>query len=69
MVHFRVLEQMIDLKVVENLDVDIYPEVGTDLGLGIDLEAGIDLEVYIDTGVGLEVCIDTGVDLEEHIIL
>ena len=66
MVHFQFLVQMIDQKVVGNLELGTNLEVDN---LEARTETGVDLEVYIDTAVDLEVCTKSGVDLEECIIL
>ena len=54
-VHFQLLRQITDLKVVGNL------------GLGTNLEVD-NLEARTDIGVDLEVCTESGVDPEESTI-
>ena len=62
MVHFQLLEHMIDRKVVGNLGLGTELEVNN---LEARTNTRVDLEVHIDTGVDLEVHIESGVDLEE----
>ena len=83
MVHFQILEHMINQKVVGNLglgtdlgvdnpeartDTGVDLEVRTDIDFGVHTDIEVDLGVRTDTEVDLGVHIESGVDLEECIV-